>query len=444
MSGNIYIGIAYLSIRKGGLGRGAIIGLDGVPHGLVEDLAHRGVMPNFRELLDEGVLKPMRSSIPAVSAVSWSSMMTGANPGVHGVYGYTEFLPGTYVVAYHSSRWLRAPPLWRRDPSRRYVIINLPATYPAGEVNGVLISGFVAPDLERAVYPRELLGELRELNYKVDVDYVRASSSPLLLFKELAETLKTRVEVCRRLVERLKWDVLIFVVTGTDRLEHFLWDAYRDEGHEWHGEFLEYFRHVDEAIGEVVNLLGEDDALMIISDHGMEHLEVDVNLNRLLEDWGYLKLENEPKRSYNAIRHGTKAFALDPSRIYLNRVGHYPRGSVEKGDEERLLGELTELLQDLRWRGRRVIRRVYRREELYHGDAVDKAPDLVLVPEEGFNLRAGLFREEAFEEGELSGKHTEWDALLYVRGVERDALPESPSIEDVLPLFQRLMEGEPS
>ena len=427
------------------MGRGAIIGLDGVPHGLVEDLAHRGVMPNFRELLDEGVLKPMRSSIPAVSAVSWSSMMTGANPGVHGVYGYTEFLPGTYVVAYHSSRWLKAQPFWRRDPSKRYVIINLPATYPAGEVNGVLISGFVAPDLERAVYPRQLLEELRELNYKVDVDYVRASSSPLLLFKELAETLKTRVEVCRRLVERLKWDVLVFVITGTDRLEHFLWDAYRDERHEWHGEFLEYFRHVDEAIGEIINLLEEDDALMIISDHGMEHIEVNVNLNRLLEDWGYLKLENDPKRSYNAIRRGTKAFALDPSRIYLNRVGRYPRGSVEKSDEKKLLGELTELLQDFKWRGRRVIKRVYRREELYHGDAVDKAPDLVLVPEEGFNLRAGLFRGEVFErEEELSGKHTEWDALLYVRGVEGDAVPDSPSIEDVLPLFQRLMEGEPS
>ncbi|MCD6479896.1 alkaline phosphatase family protein [Candidatus Bathyarchaeota archaeon] len=427
------------------MGRGAIIGLDGVPYGLVEDLAHRGVMPNFRELLDEGVLKPMRSSIPAVSAVSWSSMMTGANPGVHGVYGYTEFLPGTYVVAYHSSRWLKAPPFWRRDPSKRYIIINLPATYPAGEVNGVLISGFVAPDLERAVYPRQLLEELRELNYKVDVDYVRASSSPLLLFKELAETLKTRVEVCRRLVERLKWDILVFVITGTDRLEHFLWDAYMDEGHEWHGEFLEYFRHVDEAIGEVVNLLGEDDALMIISDHGMEHLEVNVNLNRLLEDWGYLKLEREPKRSYNAIRRGTKAFALDPSRVYLNRVGRYPRGSVEKSDEERLLEELTELFRGLTWRGRRVIRRVYRREELYHGDAVDKAPDLVLVPEEGFNLRAGLFREEVFEREEgLSGKHTEWDALLYVRGVEGDAVPDNPSIEGVLPLFQRLMEGEPS
>ena len=95
--------------------------------------------------------------------------------------------------------------------------------------------------------------------------------------------------------------------------------------------------------------------------------------------------------------------------------------------------------------GWRVIKEIYRRGELYHGDAVDKAPDLVLVPGEGFNLRAGLFREEIFEREEgLSGKHTEYDALLYVRGVEGDALPESPSIEDVLPIFQRLMEGEPS
>lgn len=436
-------GVGTFSLGRGGLSRGVVIGLDGVPYGLIKDLAEDDVMENFKEMMPKGALRPMRSSIPAVSAVSWSSMMTGANPGAHGVYGFTEFLPGTYVASYHSSKWLRVPPFWRWDPSKRYVIINLPATYPAQRLNGVLISGFVAPDLERAVYPPSFVRELKELNYKVDIDYVRAASSPLLLFRELETTLKMRIEVCSRLLEQIKWDILVFVVTGTDRLEHFLLNAYRDKRHEWHGEFLEYFRVVDEALGWIAGLVDEDDVLMILSDHGMEQIEVEVNLNRLLEEEGYLLLEKQPKRSYNAIRRGSKAFALDPSRIYLNRVGRYPRGSVEKKEERRLLEKLMELFHDLEWGGKRVVRKVYMKEDLYHGEALDRAPDLVLVPEEGFNLRSGLFRRRVFEEeSDLNGKHTEWDAILYVRGVERDAIPRDPSIEDVLPIFEKLLKGE--
>lgn len=421
--------------------RGIILGLDGVPHRLIRDLVDWGVMENFKELEQMGVLRPMRSSIPPVSAVSWSSMMTGENPGIHGVYGFTDFLPNTYVISYHSSRWLKVPPFWKRDPSKKYVIINLPATYPAQELNGVLISGFVAPDLDRAVYPPSYLDELMRLSYKVDIDYVRTSLSPLLLFKELETTLKTRIEVCSHILQGIKWDILVFVITGTDRLEHFFWDSYENKGHEWHNEFVEYFQSVDEAIGWITSLIDEDDLLMILSDHGMEKIEIEVNLNRILEEEGYLLLQKDSSRSYNAVRRRTKAFALDPSRIYLNKIGRFPRGSVTKGEEGRLLEELTELFQNLEWGGKRVVDRIYRKEELYHGRALSRAPDLVLVPRKGFNLRGGLFREQIFEESELSGKHTEWDALLYVRGVEEETVQGEPSIEDVLPLFQRLFEG---
>ena len=419
--------------------RTVIIGLDGVPYQLMDNLSDRDVMPNFKDLKKEGVFKPMKSSLPEVSAVSWASIITGKNPGEHGVYGFTDMFNKSYTISFHSSSKIKAPTFWQIDETKKYVVINLPATYPAQKINGVLITGFVSLDLEKAVYPREYVEVLKETGYQVDIDVERAKNSNLILFKQLHETLKARMKVCMKLWDKIKWDLMMVVFTGTDRLEHFLWSAYEDEKHEQHPHFLEYFRVVDSAIGEINSRIGEEDNLLILSDHGMEGIKINVNLNALLAEKGYLKTEDNPKRGYNSIQRGTKAFALDPSRIYLNKEGRYPRGSIAESEEEEIIQELTELFYSLEWHGKKVVKRVYRKEEIYRGPHISRAPDLVLLPENGFNLKAGLFRKEVFEEEkELSGKHNP-EAFIYVKGSKVDeVVPEAPSLEDVLPIIWKL------
>ena len=57
--------------------RTIIIGLDGVPFGMIKDLTEAGVMPNTAKLISHGMFRVMRSSIPEVSSVAWSSMIAG-------------------------------------------------------------------------------------------------------------------------------------------------------------------------------------------------------------------------------------------------------------------------------------------------------------------------------------------------------------------------------
>ena len=75
-----------------------IIGLDGVPYGMIKDLAEAGVMPNMAKLISQSVFKKMTSSIPEVSSVAWSSMITGTNPGRHGVFGFMDLQPNSYKM----------------------------------------------------------------------------------------------------------------------------------------------------------------------------------------------------------------------------------------------------------------------------------------------------------------------------------------------------------
>jgi len=75
-----------------------IIGLDGVPFGMIQDFTETGVMPNIAGLISRGIFKKMHSSIPEVSYVAWSSIITGQNPRWHGIFGFRDINTHLYVT----------------------------------------------------------------------------------------------------------------------------------------------------------------------------------------------------------------------------------------------------------------------------------------------------------------------------------------------------------
>jgi len=88
------------------------------------------------------------------------------------------------------------------------------------------------------------------------------------------------------------------------------------------------------------------------------------------------------------------------------------------------------------YNGERVIKKVYRKEEIYHGEQFEHAPDLVLLSNPGFNLKGNISAENVFEEPDIIiGKHTYEDAFLYVRH-NKDLVPEKPTVEDVRKIIE--------
>ncbi len=412
------------------MARTVVIGIDGVPYHIMDELADSGDMPNFASLRSEGYFTKMRAAIPEVSNVNWSSIVTGVNPGRHGVYGFTELIRGTYTVSFPDRRALKVDPFWEDD--KRYVIINVPAMFPAPEINGPFVSGFVSPELEKAATPDSTLEYLRSIDYKVDVDSEKAHKSYRLFLDNLFDTLEKRKKAYRHFWE-VDWETFMLVFTGSDRLEHFLWDAYEDEEHEHHDSFVEYFRRVDEIIGEIREKMSEDDRLIMMSDHGMEEIEKNVNVNHHLEENGFLELGDEPEKRYKNIMEGTKAFALDPGRIYVNREGSYPRGGVKEEEVDDIVENIIDSIEDLKYQGRDVIKKIHRKEDIYHGDQLEKAPEIVLTPAKGFNLKGGVAYDDVFEDNIFKGKHTEHNAFLYSNDIKP---PKEPTVEDVRELIE--------
>lgn len=403
--------------------RVVVLGLDGVPFTLLQSLRKKSCIPNMASLFSKGYLGQMSVCIPEISSVSWSSFMTGTQPGKHGIFGFIDLEPGTYRLVFPGFKDLKAPTLWDDlgKEGKKSVVLNMPATYPAREINGALISGFVAIDINKAIYPSSLLTSFKQMGYRIDLDNTKARQDHEFLFRDLNETLESRERAVDFLWKEIDWDLFIVVITGTDRLMHFLWNAYEDEDHMFHQDFIGYYEKVDAFVGRIFERFKKLDGsnerenqFYMLSDHGFTGIKTEVYLNRWLQENGYLKFKKDLPDTIMDIAQGSTAFVLDPSRIYVNLKGKYPQGTVEKTDYERVRQELKAGLEALTFsNGNNVIKKVFLKEELYQGPYFNQAPDLALLSYHGYDLKGRVNSDQVFGHTELTGMHTQDDAFFF-------------------------------
>jgi predicted AlkP superfamily phosphohydrolase/phosphomutase len=179
--------------------------------------------------------------------------------------------------------------------------------------------------------------------------------------------------------------------------------------------------------------------MIMLSDHGFEKLETNVNISYLLRQEGFLKFQPNQEIRLGNMSAETKAFALDPARIYLHYKDKYPLGGIQRDDVESLLSRLEELFFSLEVNGRKVIKEIYRKSEIYSGPYLQNAPDLILVAEEGFNLKANLRDNQLTNKDNIfTGKHRLDNAFLVVSGnVDNDVILDNPTIADVKTFIEK-------
>ncbi len=73
-----------------------VLGFDGLDPALVQELFDKNMLPNFKRLAEQGDFKPLRTSTPPHSPVAWSSIITGTDPGKHGIFDWIHRDPETY------------------------------------------------------------------------------------------------------------------------------------------------------------------------------------------------------------------------------------------------------------------------------------------------------------------------------------------------------------
>lgn len=423
-----------------------VLGIDGMPYSLLKTLSEAGELPALSKLAREGDLRQMDSVHPCVSSAAWTSFITGKQPGKHGLYGFVERAEGSYDVTIPLATTIESKNIWQvlSDAGKRVFGMNVPVTYPPVEVNGILIGDFLCPSLDKVARSPEVRLYLKSINYQIDSDPSLGRKSPDRMLRNLEFTLERRAQAMMHYLSVEDWSYFHAHIMETDRLFHFLYAGYLADDKRYEHEFLAFLRKVDDVVGRFVAAIPPDAGLVIASDHGFCPIKAEVQLARYLVEKGHTTPASaEPLHPLDISPARSRAYTLIPGRIRVNLRGREPGGIVPPEEFEAVRNAIRADLEALRApAGDRVIRQVFMREELYwppgarQPDArmpretlldgagpFGRAPDLVAVPNDGYDLKMGLGASDVFMTTELEGMHTFGDAMILSRGV---ALPTDP------------------
>jgi predicted AlkP superfamily phosphohydrolase/phosphomutase len=430
-----------------------IIGLDGVPLDIIQPWAQSGHLPNLQHLIDSGVTGLLRSTIPPTSGPSWSSFVTGMNPGKTGIYDFLYRKEGTYAFPPVNASQRGGTTMFRYLSNAGYQVgvLNLPMSYPVEQINGFMVSGWMTPYAATDfIHPAGLSAELEQEvgDYRIYPTETFAEGRREAFLKATYDLLDMRTRTATYLARTKPWDVFMAVFFDTDRVLHQLWH-YMDPDHAWQAYsqdreriVREYFEKVDESIGKILEYTDDDTLVIILSDHGMGRANNFIVLNNWLLDTGLLRLKRDPwtrfkeftfRRGFTLrnvhqvadrlhlarqaeyvagyfVDHLLKmaflsfldvdwsqsmaySFGRHLGSIYVNVKGREPQGIVEPGAEyEAVRDKIERLAYEFRdpRTGRKLIGEVLRREEIYSGPYLEHAPDLILRPNEPSDIFFGL------------------------------------------------------
>lgn len=419
-----------------------LVGLDAACWAYLDPLLAAGRLPNLQQLMNDGTWGVLQSTLPAATPVAWASIITGKNPGKHGVFDMMWRRPGGYELAMTHAGVRRGTPFWRRlnAVGVRVGLVNIPFTYPPEPVDGFMLCGFgAAGATSNLAYPAELISQVESRfgRYEpiVPPHLFRSGDPEKLLAAEVAHQ-SHLVTLAIELARQYDVQTLAINLMLPDHANHKMPAMALVE---------QAICHSDSDVGRLIAEF-QPDNVMLISDHGSRRLKGDFLLSAWLRDHGYATWQERgqtgrddalnwvlmqwlqrhhgragvtEKATRRALRtvvphlpaslagrfwdkveqgvpfardHVRLSSQLDYGRsrlffgnrasgvIYFNVTGREPSGTVSPAEREALAVELREKLGQITdpTTGRPLISGVYRREELYQGASAVNGPDLVL------------------------------------------------------------------
>ncbi len=367
------------------------VGLDCASPDLVLD-RFRADLPVLSSLLDRSAYGPLHSVHPPITVPAWACMLTGRDPGVLGMYGFRSRHGWDYAPpVLNDSSSVREPAVWdliaREGLSS--VVVGFPPSFPPKPMRGCLVTGMLTPPAaDSFTWPLSLSERLRDWapNYRFDTDLHR-SDDPDALFDDVCEMTRTRFDVVRNLLRSEPWSFAFVHEIGLDRLQHALWSSVEEPGSDGYGALLDYHRLLDAEIGELLELVPEETAVAVVSDHGARHLEGVFAINEWLVREGYLCTIEPPSKPGPFVpscvdwaRSRAWADGGYCGRVHLNVRGRQPEGILGPDEARRTRDEIRWKLEALPGPDREPLgTAVYFPEEVYAARR-GFPPDLIVYP----------------------------------------------------------------
>ncbi len=394
-------------------------------------------------------------------------------------------------------------------------VVNVPMTYPARKLKGFMISGLDAPseDAECFTFPPELYPEIRKNagDYQIDTNILGYARSGRLdkAVEATLEVIERREAAALYLLENKEWDFFCVVFTALDRVQHSFWrymegDCAEAEKTKYGNVIRDFYSRVDASVGKIISALPEDCNVIIISDHGAGFNQMgSAFLKPFLDSLGLFRSKKENSSLSGSVKRMLKAFlktcygiadrslskrarkklmSLVPGgralivgglhrsdadwtktkawssyirpEIWINLEGREPDGIVKQEEYEPLRDFIIEKLYQCKdiASGKKIVDKVFKREEIYKGEHLGKAPDLLIewnfdcpvsgisFPDENGEEITIDAPQEVFERRNISGDHRP-EGIFIARGkdIRTEGTIAGAHIMDIAPTVLHLM-----
>ena len=384
-----------------------VFGWDAADWAVIEAGWREGRIGNLKAIVEGGQSGVAMSTIPPITPIAFTSFLTGADPGEHGIFGFVTRGEGyEYLPVPGGAR--KVPTLIRRldQAGYRTALVTFPYTYPAEPlVHGVVVPGWDDPDETfDSIHPPEVGREMSEVFPKVPR---RVNVRNPQLFAKMVEGAELKDRIARWVIDRADPQVFAMVFSETDHASHRWWvegDPPR--------QLIDVYDLVDATMGRILeHTATDDDTVLVVSDHGSWPAHHLVHLAPILAEAGLLVPGRGDQasapgvpRSSEKVRMGrgvgdrdkrqkrlfgrmdwanTKAFPLGDhvvaTGIYVNRAP-FPIPAVAPDEYEDVRNQVVAVLSKVEnpLTGQPAFSTVARSEDIYHGAAMGAAPDLVV------------------------------------------------------------------
>ena len=394
-----------------------VVGLDGATWSLLEPWISDNKLPTLKKIANFGSTGILKSTIPCTTIPAVPSLITGMNPGNHGIFSFID-KSGSPITMCN----IKYPKIWDILDENNYssCIVNVPFTFPSDKLRGVMISGNAPSSKSNYTYPESLKEEIK--GFKDDEiekelfklkNKKRNKVSRRRLVRMLTEQVDRRYNIFKKLNKDKEYNLSIFWIEEADLIQHWCW--------EYEESLLRFYTEVDSILGDII-LNFPDRNLFIVSDHGFEsRAEKFFYVNTWLRDEGYLKqsrfpiyllanlirtfiYENLPPKNIDKIlgflqkiKHNQTSDQLvtekmknlfagidnKKSKGYLSTL--FGIGINRSYDYEAVREEIIMKLSRLKdEKGENVIRSAWKKEEIYSGKYLEKIPDVIFLTSEKY------------------------------------------------------------
>ncbi len=437
-----------------------LIGIDAACQRVLDPLFKADTTPTLQRIFEDGASGTLESQIPPWTPSAWPSVYTGVNPGKHGVYSFLTFDGYDWDILNRTDvDELALWELFDLE-GYSSVVVNVPVTSPPDEIDGAIVPGYTAPEdpechpnglLDDV---REEIGDYRIYGNRPEGEVPDESQ-----IVEYCDLTRSRGEAFRYLTERFDPDFGFLQFQQTDTVFHEYpgeWAAVEriyetvdeqiaailDEhdpdtvivasdhgigeydGYEFRvNEYLDEHGLIERTAGdggmpswsslaqkELRNGNEQSDtnpttlerSLSAAAKLGITSQRIATLLERIgMKDTVLKYVPSDAARAASEQVDFERSTAYMRSRIELgvrlNVHDREPNGVVGPSEYESVRARIMDVLRAAETPdGEPVFEQVVPREELFHGKHVDRAPDIVTVPNAFDHFLTASLRGEHF------------------------------------------------